>query len=274
MRKNDTMKQIIDSHCHIYPEKISWKAVKAVDRFYDGLPRGCEHDGTSESLKAAGEAAGITHFVVQSVATKPEQVASINLFIADAVRKAGGAFTGLGTMHPDSGRIHEELDQLISLGLKGVKLHPDIQQFQADSRKAFTIYELCEEKGLPVLLHTGDYRYDYSNPNRVVPILKAFPRLTLIGAHFGGWSVWDEAARVLPDFPNLLVDTSSSFYWLKKDRAVEIIRAYGAERCMFGTDYPMWGPEEDLAYLDSLALTEEEREWIYWRTCAQLYHLE
>ena len=40
-------------------------------------------------------------------------------------------------------------------------------------------------------MHTGDYRYDNSNPNRVLPVLKAYPKLTLIGAHFGGWSVWE-----------------------------------------------------------------------------------
>ena len=265
------MKRMIDSHCHIYPERIAKKAVLAMDRFYGGLPDGCGHDGTPKMLLEAGRAAGITHFVVQSVATKPEQVRSINGFLAESVRWADGAFTGLGAMHPDSETVREDLEHLVSLGLKGVKLHPDIQQFPADSAKAFRIYELCEEMGLPILLHTGDYRFDFSNPNRIVPILKAFPRLTLIGAHFGGWSVWDEAARVLPDHPNLMVDTSSSFHWMTPERALEVIRAYGAERCMFGTDYPMWGASTDMAFFDSLDLTDDERERVAWRTCAELY---
>ena len=262
---------MIDSHCHIYPAKIARKAVEAVDRFYGGLPDGCEHDGTPEMLIRAGEAAGISHFVVQSVATKPEQVQSINVFITAAVKQAAGRFTGLGTLHPDSDRIAEDLEQIVSLGLKGVKLHPDIQMFHADDPKAFRIYEICEEKGLPILLHTGDYRYDFSNPDRIVPILRAFPRLKLIGAHLGGWSVWDDAVNKLPDFPNFYVDTSSCFYWLKKERALEIIRAYGAERCMFGTDYPMWGADFDLAYFAELDLTDDERDRIFWRTCAELY---
>ena len=267
------MKRLIDSHCHIYPEKISRKAVTAVDQFYDGLPASKQHDGTPESLILAGKAEGITHFVVQSVATRPGQVGSINLFIADSVRKAGGLFTGLGAMHPDSETIEEDLEQLLGLGLKGVKLHPDIQKFKADDPKAFRIYELCEEKSLPVLIHTGDYRYDYSNPDRIIPILRTFPRLRVIGAHFGGWSVWEEAVQKLPEYPNLIVDTSSSFFWLKKERALAIIRAYGARRCMFGTDYPMWGPKTDIDYLASLELTEEEREWICYRTCEELYGL-
>ena len=81
----------------------------------------------------------------------------------------------------------------ISLGLKGVKLHPDFQNFEADSPCAMSIFELCAEAGLPVLVHTGDYRFDYSNPNRIANVLRAFPKLKFVGAHFGGWSVWDEA---------------------------------------------------------------------------------
>ena len=55
---------------------------------------------------------------------------------------------------------------LLSLGLLVVKLHPDIQAFKIDDYRCLKIYELCEEKGLPILMHTGDNRYDYSNPNR------------------------------------------------------------------------------------------------------------
>ena len=69
-----------------------------------------------------------------------------------------------------------------------MKLHPDIQAFALDDPRALKIFELCERENVPALLHTGDYRYDYSNPNRLLPVLKAYPSLTVIGAHLGGWS--------------------------------------------------------------------------------------
>ena len=75
------MQYIIDSHCHIYPDGIARKAVEAVDRFYDGLPAD-HHDGTVDTLVKSGNAAGITRFVVHSVATSPHQVSSINRFTA------------------------------------------------------------------------------------------------------------------------------------------------------------------------------------------------
>lgn len=266
------MTRIIDSHCHIYPEKIARKAVSTVDRFYEGLPED-HYDGTVATLLSAGRKAGVTHFVVHSVATTPAQVHSINTFIADAQRGAQGAFIGLGALHPESPCLRADLEEIRALGLHGIKIHPDFQRFEADSPKACAIYELCEEYGMPILVHTGDHRYDYSNPERIARVLKSFPKLKMIGAHFGGWSVWDRAERLLPEFPNLMVDTSSSFYWLKPERAMEIIRAFGADRVLFGTDYPMWPQGTDLDFLNALPLTEEEREKILWRNCAELYQL-
>lgn len=264
------MQRIIDSHCHIYPGSIAQKAVVAIDRFYDGLP--CEHhDGTCECLVRTGNASGISHFIVHSVATTPEQVSSINHFISRSVSQSNGAMTGLGTMHLDSPDIHADIREIISLGLKGVKMHPDFQKFHADDAKAMHIYEHCEEYGLPVLIHTGDYRYDYSNPDRIANVLRAFPALKLIGAHFAGWSVWDEAADKLSQFPNLIVDTCSSLHWLKPERARELIELYGTDRVLFATDYPIWPQKNEIEYLLSLGFSDDDYERIFWKNTADLF---
>lgn len=267
------MRRIFDAHCHIYPDAIAQKAVAAVDTFYDGLPEG-HCDGTISMLLETGSAAGISRFIVHSVATKPRQVHSINAFIARSAAESNGAFIGLGTLHPDSADLRGDFESLRALGLRGVKLHPDIQRFHADDPRAMEIYALCEDAGLPVCVHTGDRRFDYSNPPRIVNILKAFPRLKFIGAHFGGWSVWDQAARLLPDYPNMWVDTSSSFRWMTPEQARDLIRAYGSRRVMFGTDYPMWTPKPDIDRMMSLQLTDDEYEDILWRTCAELFEIE
>ena len=157
--------QIIDSHCHIYPEKIAAKAVAGTDTFYGTVAK-C--DGTADSLMKINEACGIDHSLVQSVATTPKQVNSINSFIAQTVAASDGKLTGLGTLHPDSEDQRADVQHLVDLGLRGVKLHPDIQRFKIDDYRCLKIYELCEEYGLPILMHTGDKRYDYSNTNRLI----------------------------------------------------------------------------------------------------------
>lgn len=245
----------IDAHCHIYPEKIASRAVKGTDTFY-GENSLCK--GTASDLIEEGKKAGIDHFIVQSVATTPYQVKSINEFIAREVENSNGLMTGLGTLHPESSDILGDIEHILELGLHGVKLHPDIQAFKMDDYRCLKIYELCEQKNIPILMHAGDSRYDYSNPNRFLPILQIYTNLTVVGAHLGGWSVWDEAADKLNNLPNFYVDCSSCFGFIPAQKVKQLIRHYGADRVLFGTDYPMWSPSEEIKQILSLGLDENE----------------
>lgn len=261
--------KIIDAHCHIYPDRIAVKASQSTGKFYD-IP--IAFDGKQSTLLEYGKNAGIDHFIVQSVATSQKQVSSINNFIAKSVAESNGKFTGLGTLHPDSDNIKADIDEIISLGLKGVKLHPDIQQFKIDDYRMLKIYECCESK-LPILIHTGDHRYDYSNPNRMVPILDIYKNLTVIGAHFGGWSVWDEATEKLSKYENFYVDCSSSFYAMTPQKAKELIMAYGADHVLFGTDYPVWDLKKEIEMFMKIDLTEKQREDILYNNAAKLFDI-
>ncbi len=264
------MTPIIDTHCHVYPEKIAVKASENTAHFY-GIP--ASYDGTVATLKMQAAQAGIAHAVINSVATAPKQVSAINRFIAGTVAESGGTMTGLGTLHPDSEDAESDVEQAIALGLKGIKLHPDIQHFSLDEPRVMRLFALCEGR-LPMLLHLGDRRYDYSNPNRVKTVLEAFPRLRVIGAHFAGWSIWEEATHELSGYENLLVDCSSSMYALTPEKTVELIRIYGAERVLFGTDYPLMSPVTETERFLKLALTPDERERILWKNAAAFYGIE
>jgi len=260
---------VIDAHCHIYPEKIAAKAAQSTGTFYGETPYA---DGTTDFLLEEGLAAGIDHFIVQSVATTPKQVQSINEFIARSVSESRGRMTGLGTLHPDSADQAGDIEHLLELGLHGVKLHPDIQNFKVDDPRCLSIYDICARKGLPILMHTGDHRYDNSNPNRVLPILKAYPALTLIGAHFAGWSVWEKSAE-MAGTNNLFVDCSSTMPYLSSDKVVELIRRFGAENVLFGTDYPLWSPAKEIEAFMKLDLTDGERRLILSENAKKVYNL-
>ncbi len=173
--ENVQHQRIIDCHCHVYPDKIAAKAVKGIGDFY-GLHM--DMAGTVSDMKNAERDAKVSDCIIFSVATKQSQVRSINEFIASEVAKDPVHLTGLGTLHPDSDDIDGDIEQIINLGLKGVKLHPDVQQFKIDDYRCLKIYEKCEGR-LPILMHTGDKRYDFSNPNRLKPILEIFTDLPL-----------------------------------------------------------------------------------------------
>ena len=166
-----------------------------------------------------------------------------------------------------------DIEHLIELGLKGIKIHPDIQDFKVDDDGYKKAYEICEKKGLPVLMHTGDYRYDNSNPNRLIPILNEFKNLTVIGAHFGGWSIWEEASEKLNSFDNFYVDTSSSLHYITLETAKKIIDNYGVDKIMFATDYPMWNACDEIDKILQLNLTEEDYIKIFSTNAKKVYNL-
>ncbi len=260
----------IDSHCHIYPEKIASRAVGGTDAFYSSVSVG---NGILEDMLERADRAGIDRALVQSVATTPHQVQSINHFIADEVAKHPDRLIGFGTLHPASKDIEGDLVHLLSLGLRGVKLHPDIQDFKIDDYRALSIYEACERHGVPILFHAGDSRYDRSNPNRLVPVLRIYDRLVVIAAHFGGYSIWDQAVEALAGLPNLYVDCSSSMPYLSDEKIREYIRRYGEDRVLFGTDYPMWSVESEVERLLSLGLSEGAYRKIFSENIMALLHL-
>lgn len=262
---------IIDAHCHIYPDKIADKASHATGSFYT-LPT--TYDGKVSTLLKKGAEAGIDKFVVQSVATTPKQVSSINRFIASEVATYPDKLYGLGTLHPESENLRADVEELVSLKLGGVKLHPDIQKFKLDDYRCLKIYELCEEFGLPMLIHTGDNRYDYSNPNRLVPILDIYDGITVVGAHFGGWSIWDEASRLLCEKKNFYVDCSSTFYAFPDEKIKEIIARYGTDRVLFGTDYPMWDVNVEVKRFLSLGYGREDADKILYQNAVKVYGLK
>lgn len=253
---------IIDTHAHVYPDAIALKAAESIAEFYD-IPV-CM-DGTLARLFARGDAAGISRFLVHSVALTPQRVNSINDYLMQTAAAHPARLVGFGTHHPHHPQVRSELERLQAGGLRGVKLHPDFQKFELDSPKALTLFEHMADLGLPLLCHVGDSRYPYSQPQRLATVMDRVPGLKVIGAHLGGWSVWEEGWRHLAGRPNLWVDTCSSLYALSPEGAVEIIRHYGADRVFFASDYPMWDPAKELERFRALPLTPEEQENILHR---------
>ena len=200
-------------------------------------------------------------FVVQSVATVSRQVQSINDFIHAACQEHPDRLIGFGTIHPGLENPVDEIERCVKLGLHGIKIHPDVQRFHMDDPSMYPIYEAIEGR-LPILIHCGDYRYDFSHPRRLAHILDDFPKLEVIGAHFGGWSLWDLAMEYLLD-RSCWLDTSSSFAFLGKVRSKEIIRATARTASCLATIFPCGITKQRWKPCFSLDLTDDEYEKIF-----------
>jgi predicted TIM-barrel fold metal-dependent hydrolase len=259
---------IIDIHAHIFPEKVAARAVESIGKYYGLTMTG---KGTASDLLKSGSRINACKYIVHSTATKVEQVRSINNFIA-AKQAENDSFIGFGTLHPGLSDVDSEVERIISLGLQGIKLHPEFQEFNIDDEDMLKIYKALEGM-FPLLIHVGDENKTSSSPRRLSKIIKLFPNLTVIAAHLGGYQMWEESAEYLVG-RNLYFDTSSSLFKLDSRKASEIIRMHGVEKVLFGSDFPMWSHEEELKRFNRLDLTEEERRLILSGNAKRLLKLE
>ncbi|MCQ2232557.1 MAG: amidohydrolase family protein [Paludibacteraceae bacterium] len=259
---------IIDFHAHIYPAKIAEKASDTIGQFYNIQMK---YKGSPESLLESGSQIGVDRYIVHSTATAPHQVESINNYIIGEVA-AHPEFIGFGTIHPEYENYENELIRIYSAGLMGIKLHPDFQKFPIDLREMDDIYEVIAGLKMPILVHAGDYRYDYSGPKRIAHVLEKHPTLKVVAAHFGGYTQWEDSEKYLVG-KNVWFDTSSSLWKLTPDEAMRMIRNHGVEKMLFGVDYPMWDHQEELERFNRLPLTQEEREAILYKNAVDLLGL-
>lgn len=260
---------IIDIHTHIYPNKIAQKATQSVRDFYE-LEGSIQMNGTTDMLIQRGNEAGISQFVVLPVSNSPTHVRSINEFIVEQT-KLQSRFIGFGTLHADMPQLAEETEWILEQGLKGIKMHPDSQRFAIDDPRLYPVYDRLQGV-IPVMLHMGDLRYDYSHPARLRKVLDNFPGLQVIAAHFGGYSMFETAREQLSD-KDCIFDISSAMMFMQPGQAEHYINLYGAERMAYGTDYPLWDPVTEVNRFKQLKLSDQQFEQIAHKTAERILKL-
>jgi len=150
-------------------------------------------------------------------------------------------------------------------------MHPDSQVFAIDDERLFPVYEQLQGK-LPVILHMGDHRFDYSHPKRLRRVLELFPRLQVIAAHFGAYEIYEDAYDLLKD-KDCFFDVSSSLMFMGDGVAESYVNRYGAERFVYGSDYPMWDPAVEMERFMKLKLTDDQFEQIAHKTAEYILKL-
>ena len=173
--------EFFDIHAHIFPPHVAEKVIAQLEGYY-----GFKWEGTGvyEDLIASMDEAGVRRCTIFSCATKPEQVETANTYLASLQEKFPERFCCFGTMHPAYHDIPGELKRLKSMGLKGLKIHPDFQRINIDDPGMIRIYDLVGDT-LPRLFHIGDPYQDYSAPKRLGRVLDMMPHLKVIAAHLG-----------------------------------------------------------------------------------------
>lgn len=226
---------IIDFHTHAFPDSIAAKAVPALAK--EG--KIASHtQGTTSSLLASMDQAGIAASVICSIATRPSQFDPIRAWSA-AIRSS--RLIPLPSIHPADTDLTSKIYRLREEGFAGIKMHPYYQDFFLNEDRLTPIYRALSETGLFLVVHCG---YDIAfprirraDPAQILSVRQRFPQLKLVTTHFGGWDLWDEVEKTLLG-KEIFMEISYSLAFLSSEQAVRMINNHPAGYLLFGSDSP------------------------------------
>lgn len=260
---------IVDAHAHVWPDDIAPKVLA-------GRPAGLDsrHDGTLSGLARSMDTAGIDMALTLAVANVPQNVARTNAFIGTVDRSR---FVPFGTVHPELSD-EENLRHLKDNGIPGVKLHPLYQDVTLGSPRTVDLMVALAEADIVVLTHAGaggdEAANDRGAPEQLRRLADAVPQLRLIACHYGGYHRLDEAEDSVVG-SNVWLETSwpPSLAGLDPERIRSLIERHGADRVVFGTDWPMVDPAAELAAVRALGLSEPDEAAVLGGNLARLLGL-
>ncbi len=171
--------------------------------------------------------------------------------------------------------------------IKGLKLYPGYESFYVHDPRMRVIYELAEEFGVPVMIHTGDTynprgKLKYAHPIEVDEVAVDHPGVTFVICHLGNPWVTD-AMEVIYKNENVVGDISGltlgqfeeRFERFMLQRVRDAIAFAGdPSSLLFGTDWPICDIGSYIRFVRQFGLSEEETELILYRNTARVFHLD
>jgi len=262
---------IIDFHAHAFPDALAPRAMK---KLLEEAPDVKAYlDGTIGALLGSMDKSGIDKSVVCCIATKPEQFEPIFEWCKKVRSERIILFP---SVHPADPKCIERIGLIKREGFKGIKLHPFYQEFYADEQRLFDMYrKLCDEN-MMVVMHTGfDIAFPKerrADPEKLLKIKNAFPKLKFITTHLGAWKQWDDVQQFLIG-RQIYMEISFAFDYMSPERAGKMLMDHPDEYILFGTDSPWKDQEKTLKQLKKLGLSEKKLERILTRNAASLLDL-
>jgi predicted TIM-barrel fold metal-dependent hydrolase len=170
--------------------------------------------------------------------------------------------------------------------IKGIKIFPGHDPIYPTDKRLIPVYKLCIKYDYPIVIHTGwnsnhSEAAKYNNPKYIIKIAKKFPKLKIIIAHYF-WPEVEYCYKITRGFKNIYFDTSG----LADD---EVIKETGldkikkvleqsirdnSESVLFGTDYAMCDIKKHIKLINSLKISKEDREKVFWKNAHKLFKLK
>jgi predicted TIM-barrel fold metal-dependent hydrolase len=279
---------IIDFHTHVFPPDVKKNRQKYIERdpclailYSDPKAR----IATAEELIASMDEAGVDISVILNIGwTTHEMCRETNDYIIDAVSRYPRRLVGFGAVQPNSPRAAvAEIERCAKAGMRGMgEMRPDIQLFDlGDEMVMAPLAKVLKEYNLTLLLHASEpLGHDYPGkglmfPDILYPFITSFPDLTVVCAHWGGglpfYALMPEVKKAMA---NVYFDSAASPFLYTPQVYRQVIQLVGADRVLFGSDYPLLAPGRLLKEIETLDLAGETKALVLAGNALRLLGIE
>jgi predicted TIM-barrel fold metal-dependent hydrolase len=247
--QNNIVMKIINTHAHLIEiDKVMKDNGMQYISFLKEIPTFITVEQVAKMISvdyllSQMDEAGVTQSVLYAMYAPI--LYSSNEFVASICRQYPGRFAGFASVdikNSDSPAILEEA--IKKLGLKGLKLHPPLQDFFPNDKRYWPLYKKANDLNIPVVFHVGStpfgnlVKLGQAYPVLIDEIANDFPDLRIILTHLG--TLWhNESFMVTEKHPNVFIDTAAYPYEIKEILNENLIRRVGVNKFIFGTDFPM-----------------------------------
>jgi uncharacterized protein len=278
------MAMIIDFHTHIFPPGIKDnldRYIRADSCFAELYSDNKARLTTADELIESMDREEIDISVVLNIGwTTNKLCVETNDYIMESIARFPGRLIGFCTVQPSNHNAAiSEIERCISGGIRGVgEIRPDIQQIDLnDSGTMDDFIEISINNNLVFLIHSSEPAgHEYKGKGKVTPdimypFIMKYPDLKIVCAHWGGglpfYYLMPEVKR---DFKNVYFDTAASPFLYSPEIYSQVIKLTGAEKILFGSDFPLLKPGRLIREINTVKLPDEEKRLIMGDNARQL----
>lgn len=275
---------IIDFHTHVFSPRLREHRSEYLSRdpcfqLLYASPKA--KMATAEDLITSMDKEGVDMSVALNIGWVDHALCvETNNYILEAIARYPQRLVGFCAIQPSAGELAiYEMERCAQAGAKGIgELRPDTQGFSlADQKVMEMVAEAAKRLGLIILFHASEpVGHEYQGKGHVTPeqlygFISRFPGLSVVCAHWGGglpfYALMPEVASALD---STCFDTAATPFLYRPQIFKHMVEIIGAEKILFGSDYPLLSPGRIISQLRSLNLAPEVNEAILSKNAQRL----
>jgi len=279
---------VVDGHIHTFSsDEVSKKIITSFNLMYD-IRFDNPGNGTIDDVIMNMSLEGIDYSVMANFA--PAKIIHSNNKWALGVTREHDKLITLVSFHPEmEGCMVSLLEEYIREGARGIKFHPMAQGFYPNDKKLANLYEFCNDISFPIVFHCGRVSNarlnEFSDLDMIIPVIEKYGNIPFVLTHMADGNV-EDVFKVSQYYGNVFFDTSivitgydpirkfNEPSWPDDDIVVQVVNRIGADRVVFGSDYPWGSPGPDLRRIIGLNLSEKQKKHILGENALKMFKIK